>query len=72
VSLAFEPDSADGSSFVASCGRYQTHDSRPLPQPSVNPLWLPEQTDMQLMLVELRNYIQDGNGEFSSGGIYCK
>jgi hypothetical protein len=33
VPLTFQPDSSDGSSFVASIGQYQTFDSRPLPNP---------------------------------------
>ncbi|KAI0575899.1 Fungal specific transcription factor domain-containing protein [Pyrenophora tritici-repentis] len=70
VPLTFHPDSADGSSFVASVGSYQTYDSRPFPNPNVDPLWLPAQPDMASMLGELRAYIQDGNGEFVSGGIY--
>lgn len=70
VPLTFQPESADGSSFVASIGTYQTYDSRPIPNPSVDPLWLPDQEDMALMLAQLRAYIQDGNGEFLSGGIY--
>jgi len=72
VPLTFQPDSADGSCFVASVGSYQTYDSRPFPNPNVDPLWLPAQSDMASMLGELRAYIQDGNGEFASGGIYCK
>ncbi|KAK1910408.1 hypothetical protein P3342_006685 [Pyrenophora teres f. teres] len=70
VPLTFHPDSADGSSFVASVGSYQTYDSRPFPNPNVDPLWLPAQPDMASMLGELRAYIQHGNGEFASGGIY--
>jgi hypothetical protein len=72
VPLTFQPDAGDGSSFVATIGRYQTYDSRPIPNPDVDPLWLPARSDMDLMLTELRSYIQDGNGEFLSGGIYCK
>ncbi|CAA9961106.1 fungal specific transcription factor domain-containing protein [Pyrenophora teres f. maculata] len=72
VPLTFHPDSADGSSFVASVGSYQTYDSRPFPNPNVDPLWLPAQPDMASMLGELRAYIQHGNGEFASGGIYCR
>lgn len=66
------PGSADGSTFVASIGQYQTFDSRPLPNPDVNPTWLPSQPDMALMLQELRRYIQDGHGSgaFKSGGIH--
>ncbi|KAH8723828.1 hypothetical protein GQ44DRAFT_740804 [Phaeosphaeriaceae sp. PMI808] len=70
VPLTFQPESGDGSSFVASIGQYQTFDSRPLPNPDVDPLWLPSRTEMAAMLAELRYYIQDGNGSFSSGGIY--
>lgn len=70
VPLTFRPESGDGSSFVASIGQYQTFDSRPLPNPNVDPLWLPAQSEMALMLKELRYFIQDGNGEFPSGGIY--
>ncbi|KAF1916576.1 hypothetical protein BDU57DRAFT_450222 [Ampelomyces quisqualis] len=64
------PHFEDGSSFVRSIGHYQTFDSRPLPNPDVDPLWLPSQTDMTTMLAALRYYIQDGNGDFPSGGIY--
>jgi hypothetical protein len=71
VPLTFQPDAGDGSSFVATIGRYQTYDSRPIPNPDVDPLWLPARPDMDLMLTELRSYIQDGNGDFPSGGIYC-
>lgn len=72
VPLTFQPESADGSSFVASIGRYQTYDSRPIPNPNVDPLWLPDWADMNLMLAELRSYVQDGKDGFLSGGIYCK
>ncbi|EUC36087.1 hypothetical protein COCCADRAFT_89204 [Bipolaris zeicola 26-R-13] len=70
VPLTFHPESADGSSFVASIGRYQTYDSRPIPNPNVDPLWLPDWADMNLMLAELRSYVQDGKDGFLSGGIY--
>lgn len=33
VSLSFQPDLGEGSSFVTSIGRYQTFDSRPLANP---------------------------------------
>jgi hypothetical protein len=72
VPLTFQPNSGDGSSFVATIGRYQTYDSRPIPNPDVDPLWLPALADMDLLLAELRGYIQDGDGDFPSGGIYCK
>ncbi|KAH7066231.1 hypothetical protein BKA63DRAFT_426504 [Paraphoma chrysanthemicola] len=70
VPLTYLPDSQDGSSFVRTVGQYQTFDSRPLPNPEVDRLWLPLQTEMTAMLAELRYYIQDGNGSFASGGIY--
>ena len=69
-SLSAAPDSRDGSTFVGSIGYYQTFDSRPLPNPLVNPFWLPSPPEMSLMLYELRQYIQDGNGAFESGGIH--
>lgn len=66
-------DSVDnGSRFVMNRGRYQTFDSRPLPDPDVDPLWLPSRTEMTMMLAELRHLVQDGNGDFPSGGIHCK
>jgi hypothetical protein len=58
-----------GATFIASLGRYQTFDSRPLLLPSVDPLWLPSRTEMAAMLTELRYFIQDGNQDFPSGGI---
>lgn len=75
VPLAFVPTLGheaveDGSSFVGSIGQYQTFDSRPLLDPDVDPLWLPSRTEMTLMLTELCYHIQDGNGDFLSGGIY--
>lgn len=75
VPLAFVPDPGatvleDGSTFVASLGRYQTFDSRPLLDLDVDPFWLPTRTEMIMMLAELRFHIQDGNGDFPSGGIY--
>jgi hypothetical protein len=74
VPLAFvsEPGSTipeDGSTFVASLGRYQTFDSRPLLDLDVDPFWLPTRTEMTMMLAELRYHMQDGNGNFPSGGI---
>lgn len=68
VPLAFVPE--DGSTFVASVGRYQTFDSRPLLDLDVDPFWLPMRTEMIMMLAELRYHVQDGNGDFPSGGIY--
>lgn len=75
VPLAFVPEPGaamleDGSTFVASLGRYQTFDSRPLLDLDVDPFWLPTQTEMTMMLAELRDHIQDGNRGFPSGAIY--
>lgn len=70
VHLTFKPNPGDGSTFLASVGHYQTFDSRPLPNPDVVSTWLPSESDMAIMLHELRQYIQDGNGNFKSGGIY--
>ncbi|KAF2848513.1 hypothetical protein T440DRAFT_167151 [Plenodomus tracheiphilus IPT5] len=69
VPLTFLPDSVDGSSFVASIGRYQTFDSRPLPNPNVDPLWLPDKQEMVSMLSEIRHLIQDGKDDTLSGGV---
>lgn len=69
-SLASIPGSEDGSAFVASIGHYQTYDSRPLTNPTVDPSWLPSQPDMTQMLDKLGQYIQDGSGTFESGGIH--
>ncbi|KAH6639155.1 fungal-specific transcription factor domain-containing protein [Boeremia exigua] len=69
-SLAYVPGADDGFGFVASVGSYQTYDSRPLANPNVDPHWLPSQPEISTMLHELRQYIQDGNGAFKSGGIF--
>ncbi|KAF4974317.1 hypothetical protein FZEAL_8767 [Fusarium zealandicum] len=61
---------SDGSAFLSSLGRYQTYDSRPLHERDVDPFWLPLRQDMAAMLSELRFFIQDGNGNWPSGGIY--
>lgn len=60
---------SDGSAFLSSLGRYQTYDSRRLHERDVDPLWLPSRHEMQVMLSELRYFIQDGNGNWPSGGI---
>lgn len=68
---ASDPDSgtATGDTFIASLGQYQTHDSRPLYEPDVDPLWLPPRDEVDAMLGELRYLLQDGNGTFPSGGM---
>ena len=65
------PDTdSNGDSFMASLGQYQTHDSRPLYEPEVDPLWLPPEAEMRSMLAELRYLAQDGNGTYPSGGTH--
>ncbi|KAK6698553.1 hypothetical protein SNK03_011320 [Fusarium graminearum] len=61
---------SDGSAFLSSLGRYQTYDSRPLHDRDVDPAWFPTHPEMDSMLSELRYFIQDGNGNWPSGGIY--
>ena len=61
---------ADESTFLLSRGSYQTYDSRPLNERDVDPLRLPSGPEMRHMLSELRSFIQDGNGNWPSGGIY--
>ncbi|RGP65972.1 transcription factor [Fusarium longipes] len=61
---------SDGSAFLSSLGRYQTYDSRPLLGRDVDPTWFPSHLEMDTMLSELRYFIQDGNGNWPSGGIY--
>ncbi|KAI0133707.1 fungal-specific transcription factor domain-containing protein [Xylariales sp. AK1849] len=56
--------------FLGSFGRYQTYDSRPLVIHDVDPFWLPLKTEMTMMMAQLRYFIQDGSGDFTSGGIY--
>lgn len=68
-SVTFAPGSGEGSSFEPSVRQYQTYDSRPLTNPRVDPIWLPEPSKMTQMLHELCRHIQDGNGAFQSGGI---
>ncbi|KAI0026227.1 hypothetical protein F4780DRAFT_719072 [Xylariomycetidae sp. FL0641] len=59
------------STFLGSLGRYQTSDSRPLlTRMDVNPIWLPQQSEMLAMTTRLRYFVQDGDGSFASGGIY--
>jgi hypothetical protein len=59
-----------GAAFLSSVGRYQTHDSRPLSMPSVvDPLTLPSEDGIAAVLMQVRYFIQDGNGAFPSGGV---
>ncbi|RYP55106.1 hypothetical protein DL768_000225 [Monosporascus sp. mg162] len=58
-------------SFLGSLGRYQTYDSRPLQNhEGVDPIYLPMKPDMETMVAQLKFFIQDGNGEYPSGGIF--
>ncbi|KAJ2895966.1 hypothetical protein MKZ38_006013 [Zalerion maritima] len=70
------PGGNSESAFLASVGQYQTFDSRPLLEvdlpidAKVNPVELPARTEMTARLLELRYFLQDGNGGYSSGGIW--
>ncbi|KAH7406472.1 hypothetical protein DE146DRAFT_607868 [Phaeosphaeria sp. MPI-PUGE-AT-0046c] len=69
INLCVDP-AAPGSTFCDTLGLYQTFDSRPLANPEVDPSWLPHDADQTRMLARLRHYLQDGNGDVPSGGIY--
>ncbi|ORY61798.1 uncharacterized protein BCR38DRAFT_39686 [Pseudomassariella vexata] len=56
--------------FLGSLGRYQTFDSQPLVVHDVDPFWLPIKTEVTVMITQLRYFVQDGSGDFLSGGIY--
>ncbi|KAK3901830.1 hypothetical protein C8A05DRAFT_34490 [Staphylotrichum tortipilum] len=59
-----------GAAFLWSVGQYQTHDSRPMAlPPAVDPLALPPEPDMAAALAQVRYFVQDGTGQFPSGGI---
>ncbi|OHE90680.1 fungal specific transcription factor domain-containing protein [Colletotrichum orchidophilum] len=65
------PTPNNGLTFLSSLGSYQTYDSRPIEvESTADPLSLPSRTEMSAMLVNLRYFIQDGNGSFPCGGIY--
>lgn len=55
--------------FLSSDGLYQTNDSHELRTTDVDPLWLPSAAHMGVGLSELKNFIQDGNGRWRSGGL---
>ncbi|KAG6034283.1 hypothetical protein E4U41_006599 [Claviceps citrina] len=61
--------SADQSHFLSSLGNYPVDDQRPLIH-AVDPLWLPPDSTISIVLSELRYFIQDGGGQWPSGGIY--
>ncbi|KAH8666869.1 hypothetical protein BX600DRAFT_511761 [Xylariales sp. PMI_506] len=68
--LAWPGSEHPQSSFLGSFGRYQTFDSHPLVIHDVDPLWLPTKTEMSMMMAQLRYFVQDGSGDFRSGGIF--
>ncbi|QLI66493.1 uncharacterized protein G6M90_00g035230 [Metarhizium brunneum] len=63
------PARVDQNSFLSSLGNYTVDDQRPLNH-AVNPLWLPPDSTIGVVLSELRHFIQDGGGQWPSGGIY--
>lgn len=65
-----EDASNGGTTFLGSVGSYQTHDSRPLDLLPVDSSWLPTRTEMKLLVTEFRYFLQDGNSDFPSGGIF--
>lgn len=60
----------DGSAFLSSLGRYYTDDSRSMGEMEPQPVPLPLNEDLATLMSKLRYLIQDGNGEWPSGGIY--
>ena len=72
--LAFEASSPvssnpDTTAFISALGRYQTHDSRPLLDSTVDPLFMASREQATIMLAQFREAAQDGQGSFYSGGI---
>ncbi|RYP18506.1 hypothetical protein DL765_003881 [Monosporascus sp. GIB2] len=69
--LAWPGVQSPETTFLGSLGQYQTHDSRPLQNhDGVDPTYLPMKQDMETMVAQLKYFIQDGNGEYPSGGIF--
>ncbi|KXJ88613.1 hypothetical protein Micbo1qcDRAFT_138397 [Microdochium bolleyi] len=68
--LAWPNVQISGGEFLSSLGQYQTGDSRPLEEPDVDTTVLPSKQDMSKMMVHLSFFVQDGGGDFASGGIY--
>lgn len=59
--------------FLGSLGYVQTFDGIPLDVIShdgVVPTTLPDQADMNTMVAQLKYFIQDGDGDYPSGGIF--
>ena len=64
------PSRQDNALF-STLGTYSSLDSHPLPDLNVQPLWLPNPSNITAMLSSLRSLIQDGaEGAFPSGGIF--
>ncbi|KAL7931506.1 hypothetical protein V8C35DRAFT_309691 [Trichoderma chlorosporum] len=59
-----------GSTSFSSLGKFYTADSRPLIERDPRPVSLPSSEDLAILLSKLRYLVQDGNGEWPSGGIY--
>lgn len=68
--LAWPNVQISGGEFLSSLGQYQTGDSKPLKEPEVDPTVLPAKSDMSKMMAHLSFFVQDGGGDFASGGIY--
>lgn len=64
------PSTIDSGSFLSSLGQWGAADHRPMNSPNVNPLWLPPDSTISVVLSELRHFIQDGGGQWPSGGLY--
>lgn len=71
ITLAWPESAPATASFPESLGRFRTLDSRPSGLSyDVEPTWLPGQTEMAAMLTQLSYFIQDGNDEYPSGGLF--
>lgn len=68
--LAWPNVQISGGEFLSSLGQYQTGDSKPLKELEVDPTVLPAKQDMAKMMAHLSFFVQDGGGDFASGGIY--
>lgn len=60
----------DGGIFLSTLGQYYSPSTRAQFNYNVNPIVLPNTRSLQTMLSETRYVIQDGNGEWPSGGMY--
>lgn len=71
TTLAWPVSAPATASFPESLRSYRALDSRPLGLSyDVEPTWLPGRTEMEAMLTQLSYFIQDGNGEYPSGGLF--